>query len=50
MQGANPVPAYHEQIAAIKKQLFDKLEASGGLDIPVRLPKGERLDQRKNKR
>jgi N-acetylglucosamine-6-sulfatase len=44
------VPAYSEQIAAIKKQLFDELEASGGLDIPVRRPLGERLDQRKNKR
>jgi N-acetylglucosamine-6-sulfatase len=44
------VPAYSEQIAAMKKQLFDELEASGGLDIPVRRPLGERLDQRKNKR
>ncbi len=44
------VPAYGEQIAAMKEQLFDKLEASGGLDIPVRRPQGERLDQRKRKR
>jgi N-acetylglucosamine-6-sulfatase len=44
------VPAYSEQIEAMKKQLFDELEASGGLDIPVRRPLGERLDQRKNKR
>jgi len=44
------VPAYSEQIVAMKKQLFDELEASGGLDIPVRRPLGERLDQRKNKR
>jgi N-acetylglucosamine-6-sulfatase len=44
------VPAYSEQIAAMKKQLFDELEASGGLEIPVRRPLGERLDQRKNKR
>jgi len=43
------VPAYSEQIAAMKKQLFDELEASGGLGIPVRPPQGERLDQRKNK-
>ncbi len=43
------VPAYQEQIEAMKKQLFDELEASGGLDIPVRRPAGERLDQRKNK-
>jgi N-acetylglucosamine-6-sulfatase len=44
------VPAYSVQIEAMKKQLFDELEASGGLDIPVRRPLGERLDQRKNKR
>lgn len=44
------VPAYRERIAAMKKQLFDELEAGGGLDIPVRRPLGERLDQRKNKR
>ena len=44
------VPAYSEQIAKMKQQLFDELEAGGGLDIPVRRPIGERLDQRKNKR
>jgi N-acetylglucosamine-6-sulfatase len=43
------VPACSEQIEAMKKQLFDELEASGGLDIPVRRPFGERLDQRKNR-
>jgi N-acetylglucosamine-6-sulfatase len=42
------VPAYQEQIETLKKQLFDELEVSGGLDIPVRRPAGERLDQRKN--
>jgi N-acetylglucosamine-6-sulfatase len=44
------VPAYREQIERMKKQLFDELEASGGLNVPVRRPAGERLDQRKNKR
>ena len=44
------VPAYQQQIEAMKKQLFDELETSGGLDIPVRRPAGERLDQRKNTR
>jgi N-acetylglucosamine-6-sulfatase len=44
------VPAYQQQIEAMKKQLFDELEASGGLDLPVRRPAGERLDQRKNVR
>jgi N-acetylglucosamine-6-sulfatase len=44
------VPVYEPQIEAMKKQLFDELEASAGLDIPVRRPAGERLDQRKNTR
>jgi N-acetylglucosamine-6-sulfatase len=44
------VPAYAQQIEAMKKQLFDELEAGGGLNIPVQRPVGERLDQRKNKR
>jgi N-acetylglucosamine-6-sulfatase len=44
------VPTYREQIEKMKKQLFDELEAGGGMDIPVRRPAGERLDQRKNKR
>jgi len=44
------VPAYREQIEKIKKQLFDELEDGGGLNIPVRRPIGERLDQRKNRR
>ena len=44
------VPAYREQVEAMKKQLFDELEAGGGLGIPVRRPLGERLDQRKNRR
>jgi len=44
------VPAYRDRIAAMKKQLFDELEASGGLNIPVRRPAGDRLDQRKLRR
>jgi len=44
------VPAYREQIEVMKKRLFDELEAGGGLEIPVRRPLGERLDQRKNRR
>jgi N-acetylglucosamine-6-sulfatase len=44
------VPAYRDQIAAMKKQLFDELEASGGLELPVRRPRGDRLDQRKLRR
>lgn len=44
------VPAYQEQIQQLQQQLFDELEASGGLNIPVRVPAGERLDQRKLRR
>jgi hypothetical protein len=33
----------------MKRQLFDELETSGGLNVPVLRPAGERLDQRKNK-
>jgi len=43
------VPGYSERIETMKKQLFDELEASGGLNIPIRSPHGERLDQRKNR-
>ena len=41
------VPSYQELAAKMQKQLFDELEASGGLQIPVRRPAGQRLDQRK---
>ena len=44
------VPAYQQQIDSMKKQLFDELDASGGLMIPVRRPVGDRLDQRKLRR
>ncbi len=44
------IPGYREKIDVMKKRLFDELEDSGGLTIPVRRPRGERLDQRKNKR
>jgi len=44
------VPACRERIEAMKRQLFDELEASGGLVVPIRRPAGERLDQRKLRR
>ncbi len=44
------VPGYRDRIAAMKGQLFDELEASGGLVLPLRPPAGERLDQRKLRR
>jgi len=44
------VPAYQDQIVAMRRQLFDELEMSGGLDMRIQRPSGERLDQRKNRR
>ncbi len=44
------VPTYREKIEAMRSQLFRELKESGGLNIPVRPPRGERLDQRKLKR
>ncbi|WP_197231697.1 hypothetical protein [Novipirellula artificiosorum] len=44
------VPAYREQIDALQQRLFDELEASGGLTLPLRPPTGERLGQRKRAR
>ena len=44
------VPAYRKQVGALREQLFDRLEESGGLSMPLRRPAGERLDQRKNTR
>lgn len=41
------VPAFREQIGKLQKQLFDELEASGGLQIPMRPPAGAVLDDRK---
>lgn len=43
------VPSYQTKIQEMKAKLFDELETSGGLNIPVRRPEGERLDQRKNR-
>jgi N-acetylglucosamine-6-sulfatase len=41
------VPAFAGQIRALQQQLFDELEASGGLTLPVPPPAGEVLDDRK---
>jgi len=41
------VPAFGELAERLKTQLFEELGKSGALDIPVRTPAGERLDQRK---
>jgi N-acetylglucosamine-6-sulfatase len=44
------VPSFRETAESLKKQLFDELEASDGLNLPIRRPEGERLDQRKLRR
>jgi N-acetylglucosamine-6-sulfatase len=41
------VPAYRDQIEALKSQMFEELERSGGLQVPVRPPKGTQFYDRK---
>jgi N-acetylglucosamine-6-sulfatase len=41
------VPAFGDKVVEMRKQLFEKLSASGGLQIPVQPPAGEVLDDRK---
>ena len=41
------VPAFQEKIAAMQKQLFDELEASDGMQVPLRRPTGEQFYDRK---
>ena len=41
------MPAYAEKIAALRKQLFDEMETSGGMTLPLVRPEGERLGERK---
>ncbi len=41
------VPAYQEQADTFRRQLFDELEKSGGLQMPILPPAGEALDDRK---
>ncbi len=44
------VPAYQERIAEMQKQLFDELEASGGMQVPLRRPAGVQFYDRKLRR
>ncbi len=41
------LPAYRERALELRARLFEELAASGGLTIPIRPPRGERLDDRK---
>ena len=41
------IPAFQDRIAAMRNQLFEELEASGGLVLPIRPPKGVQFYDRK---
>ncbi|HYW80838.1 MAG TPA: sulfatase [Thermoguttaceae bacterium] len=41
------VPGYREQIDAMRDELFDRLETTGGMQIPLRRPIGEQFYDRK---
>ena len=41
------VPDHQERIAELRAKLFKAFEESGGLNLPLRPPAGDRLDQRK---
>ena len=44
------IPAYQAQILSMRSQLFQELDASGGLVLPVRPPKGVQFYDRKLRR
>ena len=44
------IPVYQEQILSMRSQLFQELDASGGLVLPVRPPKGVQFYDRKLRR
>ncbi len=41
------VPSYQDKIQELRATMFADFEARGGLEAPIRIPTGERLDQRK---
>jgi len=41
------VPEYQERIQAMRETMFADFQALDGLNAPIRVPTGERLDQRK---
>jgi N-acetylglucosamine-6-sulfatase len=44
------LPAYAERISALRDQMFREFEASGGLHLPIRVPKGVQFYDRKLQR
>ncbi len=41
------IPAYQPQIEKMRARLFEELNTRNGLNVPVRIPHGDRLGQRK---
>jgi len=41
------VPAFRERALELREKLFDELEQSGGMSIPVRRPKNDQYYDRK---
>lgn len=41
------IPAYGEHVGELRAQLFREMEASGGLELPIRVPKGVQFYDRK---
>ena len=46
---AKHLPQYKDKIENFRKTLFEDLKRSGGLNIPIRTPKGEQFYDRKIK-
>ena len=44
------LPTFQEKVETMRTQLFDELEASGGLQMPIRPPKGVQFYDRKLRR
>jgi hypothetical protein len=44
------VPAYQERILELREQLFNELDQTGDLSIPIRRPKNEQFYDRKLRR
>lgn len=41
------IPIYSDVVNSLKQKLFEELNRSGAMEIPVKIPTGERLGQRK---
>jgi hypothetical protein len=41
------VPAFQERVRDMRRKLFDRLEATGGMTMPLKRPPGFQAGQRK---